>query len=343
MGTVTEAVLTRPTPRQRILVATEGGIGLRPLASFALKFASSDTALHLAAVTGNPRSMFPKVTLRAEEWLDAHQAVLASSKMALVTAQRRLAGAPHELNTSVLDLAEGTQSPAEAVASLAERTHTSMIVVTSFGRDERGRGAWHIDPEELVGVAPCPVLYMPLTCIEDGHTHLRTAMVAVDGSENSFDALSFVISQLPATTRIHVVYVVNHALNLRNAPRITGLMKEGMRALKMADSMLKQHGRLGETTMIGTSACAHSVADSIVHEAERSHADLVVLGSRGLSALSRWLLGSVTEQALRDAKRAVLVVPSSDDRVALEDHQNELALSVGSSLSDRAVTPPIFL
>ncbi|GIJ00412.1 universal stress protein family protein [Sediminihabitans luteus] len=49
-------------------------------------------------------------------------------------------------------------------------------------------------------------------------------------------------------------------------------------------------------------------ADAILDEAERLDADLVVLGSRKRSAVSKFLLGSTTQRVLLDASAPVLVV-----------------------------------
>lgn len=51
-------------------------------------------------------------------------------------------------------------------------------------------------------------------------------------------------------------------------------------------------------------------ADTIISEAARLNAELVVMGSHGRGALYRAFVGSVSEQVLRDSKVPVLVVPS---------------------------------
>jgi nucleotide-binding universal stress UspA family protein len=49
-------------------------------------------------------------------------------------------------------------------------------------------------------------------------------------------------------------------------------------------------------------------AEAILHFADFEHADLVVMGSRGQSATSRLLLGSVSDAVMHHARVAVLVV-----------------------------------
>ena len=51
---------------------------------------------------------------------------------------------------------------------------------------------------------------------------------------------------------------------------------------------------------------AHSILESV------ADADLVVVGSRGLGAVQRWLLGSVATQVLHHAPGPVAVIPAAD-------------------------------
>jgi nucleotide-binding universal stress UspA family protein len=49
-------------------------------------------------------------------------------------------------------------------------------------------------------------------------------------------------------------------------------------------------------------------ATLIIDEAEKENADLIVMGTRGLSAGKRWLLGSVSTHVMHHAPCNVLVV-----------------------------------
>lgn len=53
-----------------------------------------------------------------------------------------------------------------------------------------------------------------------------------------------------------------------------------------------------------------ATVETILHEAERVGADLIVLGSHGHGALHRALLGSVSEGVLHRAACPVVIVPS---------------------------------
>ena len=49
-------------------------------------------------------------------------------------------------------------------------------------------------------------------------------------------------------------------------------------------------------------------AEQIIYDADRREVDLVIVGDRGRSKFSRWLLGSVSKQVVQYAGRPVMVV-----------------------------------
>jgi nucleotide-binding universal stress UspA family protein len=72
------------------------------------------------------------------------------------------------------------------------------------------------------------------------------------------------------------------------------------------DALGKRAAELGLT--LETEVLEGHPADQVLRAAERFHADLIVMGRRGRSAVGRWLLGSVSERVLRDAGCPALVV-----------------------------------
>jgi len=66
-----------------------------------------------------------------------------------------------------------------------------------------------------------------------------------------------------------------------------------------------------------------TMAEAILSEADDVGADLIVLGSRGLTGLKSLLLGSVSHALLQHADRSVLVVPSPKVVAERAEHRHK--------------------
>lgn len=86
------------------------------------------------------------------------------------------------------------------------------------------------------------------------------------------------------------------------------------RATELRDEHRRFQQLAGEFCDAGVDAEARlvqgSTVDTILQQAERQKADLIVLGSHGHGAVYRALLGSVSEGVLRRASVPVLIVPA---------------------------------
>lgn len=141
-------------------------------------------------------------------------------------------------------------------------------------------------------------------------------LLAVDGSTHS-DAAIDEIARLPwpVGTEIKVISVIEMPIlspaefpawpdYLDEIERV--LRKRAQAAIEAALSKL----RAGEckTLKLMSEIFQGSAKEAIVNEAERWRADLIVVGSRGLGALDRFLLGSVSHAVVQHAKCSVEVV-----------------------------------
>lgn len=138
-------------------------------------------------------------------------------------------------------------------------------------------------------------------------------LVALDGSEYSMKALEFAVdiakkyqSQL---ILVHVVMRQIYAINPPEAGILAGtaivreLEAEGKSILTKGEQTVKAHG-LPVEARLRQGVPAEELLRAVIDE----KADLMVLGSRGLSQVKAFLLGSVSDKVSHHAKCPTLIV-----------------------------------
>ncbi|WP_310634502.1 universal stress protein [Paraburkholderia sp.] len=143
----------------------------------------------------------------------------------------------------------------------------------------------------------------------------KQILVAVDGSRHGRRALDEAIKVAKATgSAVIALYVVQHPARLVDIS--TGFAEEQTRHSAEADvataALDEAKTALADAGVSGTTRAADSngeeIAAVIYRIAAEEEADLVVMGTRGLSGVKRLLLGSVAESFLRMADRPVMLV-----------------------------------
>lgn len=134
----------------------------------------------------------------------------------------------------------------------------------------------------------------------------RVIVAAIDFSDPSRTALEFAARLARQTgAALHVVHVEDPLL--AEAARQSGfdLSKETKEELGRFLASAGPATALSPRHHVVTGAAV----DAILEVAEEQHADLVVVGSHGMSGAERLLFGSTTEGVLRHASMSVLVAP----------------------------------
>lgn len=135
-------------------------------------------------------------------------------------------------------------------------------------------------------------------------------LLAVDGSEVSQTAMrqAAALARLwpTAERRLEVLHVVDLALlGPALAVEAQALVQEGEKILTTAKAFLEEAG-LG--SYVSTKLLSGNPPEVIAQEAEASQAALIYMGSVGRGALSRLLLGSVTQGVLHLVKSRTVAV-----------------------------------
>lgn len=137
-------------------------------------------------------------------------------------------------------------------------------------------------------------------------------LVAADGSSHSQEVIDLLGRlKLPEHAQVEVISVLEHPVVFAGShgirDRVTAITEEQQR--KVAEQLVEEtKQRLANCSVEVTAAIRDgNPAEEILKRAEAISADLIVAGSRGLSALDRFLLGSTTERLLKYAHCDVLV------------------------------------
>ena len=132
-------------------------------------------------------------------------------------------------------------------------------------------------------------------------------LLATDGSEDAALATKAAIDlSNQSGAELHVVHVGRSSLRL-SPTEYQAAAREKIGEL--AKAVEEAGGDVTETHVrIDDSQTAGNEAEHITGLAEELGADLIVIGSRGLSGMRRLLMGSVSESVVRHAHCPVLVV-----------------------------------
>jgi len=153
---------------------------------------------------------------------------------------------------------------------------------------------------------------------------LNKILVPIDGSEQSFQALSYAIMLAKQFySSIYVIHVIQVIAPISYTTDITGisvmtdgrwqwtmmdhLAATGKTILATAETQTSEQGITAFTALI-----TGSPAEEIVKYAEKEAINLIVVGGRGLGSVARFFLGSVSTQVSRHAHCPVLIVKTEN-------------------------------
>ncbi len=201
-------------------------------------------------------------------------------------------------------------SAAEAIVQTCSDLGCDLIVMGTHGR----RGLSHLllgsVAEKVVRTAPAPVLTVrPDAALPQ--QAVQRILVPHDFSEHSDQAVrvaaAWAVRLGASVTALHavepVVYPEFYAVDLLPDEMIRRLTERSEEALtKTAETLLAGVASVRTEVRVGRAG------DAIVAEARPESHDLVIMGTRGLSALEHLLIGSVAETVLRRCAVPLLAV-----------------------------------
>ncbi len=143
----------------------------------------------------------------------------------------------------------------------------------------------------------------------------KRVCVAIDGSSTADHALSEALRMCEGQpVSVLLLSVVDVRVNAAEGVNFESMYKawrnEAKKALDAAAAAVRASSIEPETNLVDTDGKA--VARTVVEEAERWRADVIVIGTHGRGGFKRLMLGGVADQVVRSSAIPVLVVRGSD-------------------------------
>jgi len=287
----------------RILLATDGSKDAAAATAFLreLPLPASSKLCVMTAVS------FPTFAFEPPPVREFKSSVLEDARRVVDEARARLAPRGFDIETDVV-----IGSPKDEILRIAREWNADLVVLGARGLGRIKRFLLGSVSLAVARHVTCPVLV-----VKGRPRKLGSVLVGMDGSENSFQALRFLLSlSLARQTKLRLLSVVEPIRYPASAPgAVRGHLIRMLREIEnerrgeLEKVLEKAAAELGSSlTRVTRSTPTGNPADVIVAAAAAHDADLVVVGARGLGGMTRLLLGSVSEKVLRYARCPVLIV-----------------------------------
>ncbi len=176
-----------------------------------------------------------------------------------------------------------------------------LVVIGSRGLDALDRFMLGSVSTQVALHAPCSVLV-----VKEEARPVCHIVFATDGSPSSEKAIRFLTGKLRADAGTRageggpILVSVVHVMPFLKYPELKEAGKQLVE--RCAEKLAKAGYQVDEVLRLG------KPAEEIIKVASRKKADLIVTGAKGLGAIARFLLGSVSTKVVQHSSCSVLVV-----------------------------------
>jgi nucleotide-binding universal stress UspA family protein len=209
--------------------------------------------------------------------------------------------------------AVASDSPAHALATLADLEGANVVVVGSSHRGAAGRVLMGSVAERLLRELPCALAVAPRGFGEHSPAQIRTIGVAYDGEPESVHALEHAAAMAAVLgARLRLIAVVEQPEVPAGAipvPEVLAELTEERRGV-LSEALEKAAAGLPPDVAVGSDLLSGPPA-AVITQACHEDVDLLVSGSRGHGPLRRVLLGSVSRQLMNTCPCPMYVVSSA--------------------------------
>jgi nucleotide-binding universal stress UspA family protein len=137
--------------------------------------------------------------------------------------------------------------------------------------------------------------------------HFRKLLVGYDGSPQSDKAVDIAFSLAECLDATVLIFAVARPPEPATSVELEAVLDDAREHFEEGFKKILEKARSHNIEVKTDMAVGHP-AEQLIHRAEVDGIDLIILGRRGRSMISRMMLGSVSERALRYAHCPVMVV-----------------------------------
>jgi len=139
------------------------------------------------------------------------------------------------------------------------------------------------------------------------HAHFRRMLIGYDGSPQSEKAVEIAFSLAHCIDSTVLVLAVARPPEPATSVELEAVLDDAKEHYQEGFKKILEKARAHDLNVETDMAVGHP-GEQIIHRAEKDGIDLIILGRRGRSMISRMMLGSVSERVLRYAHCPVMVV-----------------------------------
>jgi nucleotide-binding universal stress UspA family protein len=261
--------------------------------SLAKKFNSKVTVVHVASHDFMHPELKAQYQLPHSILHKIDDAYLQAGKKILRNAEElfREAGVPVDAKLVT------HEDPAEYILELTKDAECSLVIIGNRAEHQSERHSLGGVTEKVARHAECPVL------IVKEKLNVEKILTAVDGSTHADKALEYAIQLAKNySAALALVHVEEDKLVRIGGPQVVDCIGT------VGECILKDASTKVQGVTFNSVLEYGSPAEVIIKVAKKANVDIIVVGSRGLSSVRRFLLGSVSDDISMHARSSVLII-----------------------------------
>ncbi|MCW4015874.1 MAG: universal stress protein [Candidatus Bathyarchaeota archaeon] len=262
-------------------------------ASIAKKFKSKVTVVHVASHEFMHPELKAQYQLPHSILHKVDEAYLQAGKKIIRNAEEMFREAGITVDSKLVT----HEDPAEFLLELIKSEKYCLVVIGNRAESQSERYSLGSVTEKVARHSECPVL------IVKQKPKVEKILTAVDGSKYANKALEYAVELTKSySANLALLHVEEDKLVRIGGPQVMDCLGTVGECILKDASTKVQGVKFDKMLEYG------SPAEIIIKVAKKADVDIIVVGSRGLSSVRRYLLGSVSDDISMHARSSVLIV-----------------------------------